>query len=867
MLHDNAAVTLPALARAFLRSALWFGALTTTVCTAALADAPLLHLVGPDDALPVIVAADAPGATREAALDLVRTLEHITGQRPELHAAVPGPLPAQAIWVGMQPALTQVMPNADLSLTQPEEILIVNDGRHLAILGRDRVVDGQQTEYGTANAVSTFLQRHLDVRWLWPGELGTDIIQRESIQLAPFTHRFHPPLRERVFRFPRNRTDRAAILWWDRFQRARGSLESDGAHAFEHWWDRFGESNPEWFALQPDGSRTPPAQPGRVKLCVSNPGVAAQWLDDAERTLRADPRRRAIGASPNDGGGWCGCENCRAWDHPDAPAGVLTERYVRFWNLLAQGLTERFPDREIILDVMAYSRYRRPPEETALAPSIAISYVGHFPITSEAEREREKQEWLAWAPLSTMIKYRPNVFWYSGGVWGFPSLETRKTIEDFRFIAENSGVGVDFDSVHLNYATQGPQLYLMAQLAYDPLQDGAALLADYYRRGFGPAAANIESYFTLMEQAHQQVVETSGFRTSSGARFQVLETLKAVYNDALFAQAEAALHSAETAVSDATESYRQRVAFVRTGLTFTQLQVHILHAMDRVRETQGLDDAALQAAIALCAARDQLFAAAEPFALDAQRITDQIQRRGLRDHLGPPSEAFLTAATRHAAEREDRRTAPRTLAPVDAWLPVIEDRFERESLGDEWETPAGVWTIEDGQLVTTSRGAILLTAADIPGLQRIVFDIMAPTPAGHDFLQKEGGAPVSDLSPLLHADATDRPTRTGYFLQFGGGNNTHNTLLRRGSSVTQHADAAIVPDRMHRMIAEFDGTHVRLTVDDEIVLEYPEPDPLIGAGHGRAGIHLWTGARIDRIAVYRAEPRDAHPDLDDPDFE
>jgi len=71
--------------------------------------------------------------------------------------------------------------------------------------------------------------------------------------------------------------------------------------------------------------------------------------------------------------------------------------------------------------------------------------------------------------------YRPNLWYWCGGVWGFPEVAMTKTIEDFRFLAETRCIGVSVDTWRQNWATQGPQYYLMAALAYDPLQDGAAV--------------------------------------------------------------------------------------------------------------------------------------------------------------------------------------------------------------------------------------------------------------------------------------------------------------------------------------------------------------------------------------------------------
>src|SRR5690606_35932797 len=109
----------------------------------------------------------------------------------------PAVVPERAIWVGYQPLLGRLLPRTDFTFRRPEEILLVANDRHLVIAGRDRwdpsrmegrprrsVVNGVQQEYGTANAVYTFIQEHLGVRWLWPGELGEDVIRRRRLAVA-----------------------------------------------------------------------------------------------------------------------------------------------------------------------------------------------------------------------------------------------------------------------------------------------------------------------------------------------------------------------------------------------------------------------------------------------------------------------------------------------------------------------------------------------------------------------------------------------------------------------------------------------------------------------------------------------------------
>ncbi|HYE18492.1 MAG TPA: DUF4838 domain-containing protein [Tepidisphaeraceae bacterium] len=598
---------------------------------------------------PVIVAKDAPPLTREAAQVLADYVAQISGgPRPAVVEGAPDPLPERAIWVGLQPAVKGLFPKVDFEFARPEETLTVAGDRHVVIAGRDRTVGDTTVEAGTNNAVYAFIEKDLGVRWLWPGALGTDVPRRERVEVAATERRFAPPFRYRVL-WPRGQAE------WHKAQRVmHGSLRFDAGHAFTKWWDAYGDKHPEYFAQRADGTRKPGKSPAMVKLCVSNPAVGAQWLANAEQAFKADPARVMSSAAPNDGDGFCVCAKCRAMDHPEGPKMwgyvALTDRQVKFWNGLARGLAERVPGREAWVGVYAYSAYKTPPVAEKLEANVAVGYVGHFPMVSEEGRRADKAQWLAWAGQARAMVYRPNLFHYSGGFLGLPNVPLRRTIEDFRFLAENKCVGIEVDTLPMCWATQGVQFYLMAQLAYDPLQDGEAVLRDYYTRAFGPAAQDVARYFAALEEAHYQVLER--VKLSSGWARQATEVFTDVYTDAVWAGAGAHLTAAEAKVGGAgAEVFKERVAFVRTGWEGAKLQVEVLRAMAAVRAGGGAE--AIRKADEVCAARDAVLARYNGSAI--KRAKWYVESRGLADYVDGPSEAMRKGEYKGPAKGKSTR--------------------------------------------------------------------------------------------------------------------------------------------------------------------------------------------------------------------
>ena len=566
---------------------------------------------------PIIVFKDAPPRTRDAAVTLADYLEKITGARPQLIDGEPAPIPERAIWVGFQPVLRQLFPKTDLDFHHPEEILLAATEHHLVIAGRDRwdpvhmeakgrlaVKTGMQQEYGTANAVYTFLREQLAVRWLWPGE--EDVVKRGRLAFAPFEYRYHPQIRARggmLKLLSLGDCKEGLPQIWARYQRVQlDSLELLGGHAFGHWWEKYHESHPDYFALQPDNTRSPHPTLNNTKLCDSNPAVWQQWLAEVEEALKADPTRRVFNVSPNDGYdyGHCVCRNCLAKDHPDGekftwrwknkqeewPA--LSDRQVTFANTLARLLKQRFPDQALFVQLHAYGYSRPAPIAAVPDDNVIVSSVANFHLRGNGEgdsRTKSMQQFAAWARKAKYLMWRPNLGNPAGGQWAMPDISFTQTAEDFRFVADHHCIGLFFDMLWFHWSTQGPYYYLLAHLAWDPHGTADGIMNDYYQRAFGPAAAELQAYWTLFERARMDFVK------EVPNRYRAYD-IPQKYTPELLTKAQSLLDAAMTKAVGADEKYRRRIAFMRCGFDYTKLVVETREAMQTFEASKCKDAAA-----------------------------------------------------------------------------------------------------------------------------------------------------------------------------------------------------------------------------------------------------------------------------------
>jgi hypothetical protein len=573
-----------------------------------------LRLTGKDiTPAPIVIYEGAPPRTRDAAVTLADYIEKISGARPDMIDGTPTPLPDRAIWVGVQPAVKTLFPQIEFDFQYPEETLIAANENHLVIAGRDRwdpehteakgrlsMKTEVQQEYGTANAVYTFIQDQLDVRWLWPDE--EDIIKQKTITIMPCEIRYHPQFRSRGGMFQKlslgDNTEGPDELW-TRFQRVQlDSMELLGGHAFGHWWEKHHETNPDFFALYPDGERKESRfSPRTTKLCDSNPAVWKQWLVEVDEQLKANPLQRVFSVSPNDGynSGHCLCENCTAWDHPDGEnfpwsyfGGVfvdgvaLSDRQVHFANILARMLKDRYPDKQLFVQLHAYGYSRPAPIAEIPDDNVIISSVSSFHMRSPEAREVSMSQHAAWAKKAMHLMWRPNLGNQAGLTWGMPDVAMSQAGEDFRFVADHHGIGLFFDLLWFHWSTQGPQYYALSHLAWNPYADIDAVMDDYYDRAFGPAAGDLKSCWQLFERTRMEFVAEHLSR-------QRAFDIPVKYTPAVLAEAQSHLDAAAAKIAGSDEKYARRLAFVQCGFDYTKLVVDTRTRMQELEASEGQD--------------------------------------------------------------------------------------------------------------------------------------------------------------------------------------------------------------------------------------------------------------------------------------
>jgi hypothetical protein len=596
-------------------------------------------LVSGGRARAVVVTADVPtNTTLFAADELVGHVKRATGV--ELPVVEESQVPAGVhtrVFLGATKAAAQN--GIDPAGLEREAYVLRSVGDDLLIVGReddDDPLSPRNPHVGTLWGVYELLEEVLNVRWLWPGELGTHVPKTETVQLASIDRSGAPALRFRELAWSRIRRfvggqgkvdPRDAELGFSpevlhgyadalnvflRRHRMGGmDAKPPTGHAFGGWWRRYGKEHPEWFALRRDGRRGHP-DPNAidVPMCVTNETlqdfIVERW--DGQSVLMLGPVDRP---------GRCTCERCRAWDgpQPETPPwfaqmvyqtdprakdhfpGATSDRYVRFWKAVREKAARRNPDVVVSGSFIYENEFPAPTADVELGPGFYAEFVQWqdphlrwFPMPDDAY-EWIKQQWLGWEKTGIRMGYRPN-YLHDGYV--MPHFDTWQSGRFFQFAYAHGMEGARFDSLTGQWATHGLRLYVHLRLMSDPERSLEKIRHEYFR-AFGPAADAVEQYCDYWERyAHENMMRFLELFRDVGFRYRAYPLCAhKAFPPACFEPARAKLAEAmEAARTDPSPEYAQRVRFLEIGLDHACRTVDLAAAFDgqrRVPEQRRAD--------------------------------------------------------------------------------------------------------------------------------------------------------------------------------------------------------------------------------------------------------------------------------------
>ena len=488
-----------------------------------------------------------------------------------------------------------------------DTVVIKRKGNHLFVGGPEK---------GASHALSLFLES-MGVRYLWPGVSGK-VIPKKSVVIAPEidineTAKLYMARSTRSFTLlsgnyagtggifgisaeellaleqkhgkdaPYNReylhwhgfNDNEKRLGW---MPPREDRLLDWGHAYGHLYKDYGKKHPEYFAVQPDGSRK---QGDRPRLCHSNKELPKVIAKEKIALFKKYPFKEAVSLCFNDGGytSFCLCEECRKLDPVNSmPIEMsvfvpvrkkikyvaLSDRVLHFTNQVVEEILKEVPGKQFCF--YAYSAYADRPVQLKPHPALIIFSVACNYINEEG-RQKGLKTIASWSRFGNPLLWRPNAFWgYRNHL--MPQNFGRKMFNDIELLKANNLVGNDIDCFEGIWAFKGFTYYAAAkaQLNYEKV-DFETIFDDFCKSGFGKAAPEIKKYHLLLEKiSDEQAVK----------RGQLFDLV----TDSRAKELQSCLDRAKALVKDDPESLA-RVEFLQHGMTLGMMHRELYLAKDR----------------------------------------------------------------------------------------------------------------------------------------------------------------------------------------------------------------------------------------------------------------------------------------------
>ena len=553
------------------------------------ASASAVTLAHKSEARAVIVVGQDPGpVVRFAAGELTRKLNAITGADFQIVTHLPKDSPA--IVLGDQPATRAA--GIDVSELKRDGYVIRTSDQRIYIAGRDdrgekaerlfdllkdtavadrsratirRQFNSATWDFQRATLFGAYdLLRRLGARWFYPGPAGEVLPDKPTLTVPALDVREEPAFEMRRLSVGIYRLD-----WWYADQvndrpvyEALGwtaeafrlftirQRESTKWIAFNHrpkrhqWEERFGKSNPEYFALQPDGTRDlshiQQTSGHHGHLCYTHPGVFRETVDDINAfftgesaTSRGiDTGQSAYAMESNNGwhvyasygdtfsllpqdgfpGKVCQHDACQALTHPRAEYDARHNDLIwSFVDRVAREIKPRFPDKK--LTCLAYTSYSQPPRRIEKLSDNVI--VGVIPpgrlytyATGQAQYEDTLRTWnnatagplLVWA--NDLYRHarpqRENV----------PMVLPNYYADMARMWREHNVKWVNIMTEQAEIFLYHLQRYVWYQLLWNPDADPDALIQDYVAKLYGLAAAPMGKLVNDVLDRSRQIIDT-----------------------------------------------------------------------------------------------------------------------------------------------------------------------------------------------------------------------------------------------------------------------------------------------------------------------------------------------------------------------
>ncbi len=522
----------------------------------------------------IVVSPDAAKSEQQAALDLQKYIEKMTGARPALAntpASIGAALRANTplLLIGQEALKAEPSLRTALEKVQKKNPVVRADALVARRAGNRIYLAGSNDE-SHYFAVSWLLQSW-GCRWYMPTEFGECIPTLPVLKVGRLDTAAAPPFEIRHYWLSWNGDAAGANEFRRRNYMTETSLSGMGHALGQYTKD-----------LAPPGGSL-------FNVPFSDPKTAAHVAAQIE----ADYGRGVEGISLaiEDG----------AYDSSfprdkELSAGIydkymlktsLTDAMLTFYNDVARRLRVKYPASKTRLGGMAYTNVTIPPQRAFVPEPNLVMWLAPIDIdpihSMQDPNSPPRREYGAMMERWVQVMQgRLIIYDYDQGMLVWRDLPTPSYFafaDDVKRYRKAGILGIGTESRGA-IATTGLNLFFRGQLMWNPDADVNALLAEFYPKFYGPAAAPMKAYWETIANAWQSSILTEHEHFVAPA----------IYTPERIALLEKALREAEASLaplekrgdlSHAEQQYLDRMKFTRLG--FDMLN----HYMAMVRAASG----------------------------------------------------------------------------------------------------------------------------------------------------------------------------------------------------------------------------------------------------------------------------------------
>ncbi len=447
----------------------------------------------------IVIPEDASGQLRKSAEFLRDYVAKATGATLPIETAIgEGP----SIHVGST-ALAKVRQIPLDELGGDGFVLKRVDAKNFLIVGG--------SDWGTEYGVYDFLERYLGVRWLAPTELFTDVPNRSNLTLPEGEVKEMPTFLSRemypinVVSDPSDSRRASGPLWyrlgdeWGRVNRLRANVE------FHHNLkdllppSKFAVSNPEFYPILNGKRFIPPDDDSyQWQPNFSAPNIAKASADEIIACFDKHPEKNSYSLGINDSYRFDESDESKARRNGRKNSISLedvSDDYIQWANEVVDLVHEKYPGK--LLGLLAYLQVLEPPTKVKVSPFI-VPFITYENTRWEDPEYRNAMQkiTLAWGEAA------PTLGWYDyvyGASYQVPRFFPHAEQKALVWGAEHQ-VKYYYAEATPNWG-EGPNIWVLSKLIWNPRQDVDSLLADWYQAAVGlQAAPKLAEYYRLWEK-------------------------------------------------------------------------------------------------------------------------------------------------------------------------------------------------------------------------------------------------------------------------------------------------------------------------------------------------------------------------------